>query len=226
MHRDCERDARGGPRRRLRRLTLWVPLLLLAACSSTPAVAPTPAVFTAPTQTRVAQVAQAASPAAVAPSGWQLYRGTRVPFLVAYPPDWVADPANAVVGEIRFAPAQNPAWLSATIRTLPPSSPSATLSLLRDRLIDQSLRVCEGTKTVEGKEEEEVAGQAFATAIIRCGGEEGGEEDAALLYYLGAARVGDAEWDFICRSTADQFPASREQIFTPMLNTLTLYAEP
>lgn len=222
MQRRFIREVLSHRLRSVPRLAWAIPLLLLAACSSAPAVAPTPAVFTAPTQTRVAQVAQAASPAAAAPSGWQVYRGTRVPFLVAYPPDWAADPANAAVGEIRFAPAQNPGWLSASIRTLPPSSPSASLTLLLNRLVDQSLRVCEGTKTIEGKVDEQFAGQAFAAATVRCGA----GEDEALRYYLGAARVGDAEWDFVFRSTADQFAANRDQVFVPMLRTLTFYGAP
>jgi hypothetical protein len=193
---------------------------LLVACGS--AATPTaPARSSAPTQTRLATLAQEAGPRGTAPAGWRVYRGTEVPFVIAYPPDWAVDETSASVGEITIRSNRQDGVTWGRVRVVGKPDRPATVEMLRDRYFQLLTRPCEGGRTVVSTSDESVSGIRFASLAAKC---ELDERDA--VYYIGAGLAEGVEWDFAFLGGEADFAANRGAYFGPMLQTLNIYANP
>ena len=174
-----------------------------------------------------APTAQTASPNGHVPTGWKIYRGTRVPFVVAYPPDWTVDESGASVGQISFTTTAKSGNAEGTISSQPVPAHRVGLPVLRQRFLDFTTRGCELGKSVQDTGDIVYSGVTFATGTAKCvpGEESPGETEQAPSYDAGVGLKGSVEWTFSFRSDADDFAASQRQLFTPMLQTINIYGK-
>lgn len=186
-------------------------VLALAACGA--GSRPTPA------QPRWSALRPPASPGIAGPAGWPVYRGTQVPFIMAYPPEWDVDETSATVGEITFSPRAGAGGF-ATIGVRD-AVPGRALALARDRQLTYVTRVCEYGREKEEGADTSIAGLTFATATATCELERAAG-DVDTTFFVGVVVSGGVEWRFAFQCDEDDFADNNAAYFTPMLNSLTL----
>lgn len=160
-----------------------------------------------------------ASPGIVGSESWPIYRGTRVPFSVAYPSGWAPDEASAVVGEISFAPnSASGGFATIAVRDAVPALPVA---LARERYLSYVTRICEYGREGVSTADASISGIIFSTARANCELERA-SGDVDTTFFVGVAVVGEVEWRFAFQCDEDDFAANSAAYFTPMLSSLTL----
>jgi hypothetical protein len=204
-------------------------LVGVTACgSSATSNTSTPQPFAAPTQTSVARLSRAASPHRPVPAGWKIYRGGRVPFVIAYPPGWTVDAADAPVGSISFLHNAGERSMSGIIGVS--GTPNhANLTVLRGRFLSLTTRICELGRKIVGTGVIVASGIRFDTAAAHCAAEESkraGEANNATGIYLGVGLRQNVEWTFEFTSSSSSLPANGRRYFVPMLHTLNIFANP
>jgi hypothetical protein len=186
-------------------------------------VAPTATVAVAPPTAAPAQP----QPNGTVPAGWQVYTGTAVPFVMAYPPGWQVDDSDAAKGQIAFGPPDGQrALLIATSGT---AQPGANIDVQRDAFYKEVTKSCSASG-IEYTGQETLSGIVFAELIATC--DKPGQ--ALQAYTVGTGLNNGVEWDFVIISPYQSFnkntckcPAGDlETYFSPMLSTLNIYRNP
>jgi hypothetical protein len=170
---------------------------------------------------RAASVAGTSRVPAGLPPGWRVYKGTQVPFVIAYPPKWSVDETNSPVGEISFSRVTKTDSISGTIATRRTASSRLPLSVLRAQFVSFATRTCEQGRKLEGRGTATSATVRFATAIAECElvDEQAGHGRVTIIFYVGVTVKNGVQWTCLFRSSKEHFQANQRKYFTPMPNT-------
>ena len=150
------------------------------------------------------------------PAGWKVYSGTKSPFVIAYPPDWVVDEAE--LGKVYFrAPGAVP---FALIYTGGGPDPNANVDVLRDQLFKNLTLPC-GKTGIDTTRNETYSGITFATLGSTCD-----QADGLQYVYTGLGLRNQVPWAFAFFSRYADYEINNRQYFTPMLATLNIFGAP
>src|SRR3712207_8432765 len=168
----------------------------------------------------------APQPATAPPAGWRVYTGTRVPFVIAYPPDWSVDESSIADGLVYFRhPTDEATWvLVATTgqRT------QRTADELRDAYYNEQFADCRA-RAIDITRDNEFSSINFKSLGTTC------DLDDGLYYsYIGLGLNNGVPWRFRLNSPYAQYSANScrcpegnvERYFVDMLDTLNIYANP
>ena len=171
-----------------------------------------------PTASSTSSPQSAPGPTGTVPSGWNVYRGTALPFVIAYPPDWTVDESEAARGVIYFRAPRQAVWLA--ISSDGRRNPGANIDVLRDELFQGVTRACEqaGIATTRYNS---FSGILFASLAATCA--RGGTLEE---YYLGAGLKDGVEWNVELHALYQDYEEQARTYFNPMLQTLNIYANP
>ena len=169
-----------------------------------------------------------AAPRGPIPAGWLVYRGTRLPFVLAYPPDWQVDATREAQGEVVFR-APPPSSASVTIHSSLGPAASPDLDSLRDRVVTGLTAAC-SRSGIQYTDYASTNAIRFAVALVNC--DRPGRPLA--VFQLGVGLRQGVEWDYVLHSDVQEYTAeacgcaqgNRERYFTPMLESLNIYANP
>jgi hypothetical protein len=190
------------------------------ATPATPTVAPAAGTATRGTAAvatrRTITVTPPPAPAGEVPAGWKIYRG-RLPFVIAYPPDWTVDEGQIDQGLVYFyapTPGRDTFLVIATTGR-PEDDPN--LDVLRDRWFQSRTRQCDRF-AVEATRQETHAGVEFATVGATC------DLAAGLAYsYTGIGLRGRVPWIFELNAPYGVYDVALSEAFAPMLATWNIY---
>ena len=176
-----------------------------------------------PTPTTVAAQPQ---PTGQIPAGWQVYRGTRVPFVMAYPPGWTVDESGVGEGLVYFRHPSNVATWLLVATTGQRETRSA--DELRDVYYNEQFVDCRA-KAIDITRDNEFSGITFKSVGTTCD-----LADGLYYSYIGLGLRGGVPWRFRLNSPYAQYSRNScrcdagnvEQFFSPMLSSLNIYANP
>lgn len=156
------------------------------------------------------------------PAGWRVYRGTRAPFVIAYPPRWSVDETNSPIGEVSFLRVTRAGSVSATIATRGSVARKLPVLVLRAQFVSFATRTCEQGRKLDRTGSVAASTAQFATAIFECksGEAEAGHSHRVAVFYLGVALQHGVQWTFLFQSSKKLFQKNLREYFTPMLKTL------
>lgn len=163
------------------------------------------------------------------PPGWKVFPGhAKVPFVIAYPPDWEVDTSSANDGQILFTSPDGKVAL--LIQTTGTRNSTANIDVQRDAYYKQVSKQCTNGSGIEVTAYETISGIRFAELAATCD-----KPGSPLqLWTVGTGLKNGVEWDFIalspyatfnkntCKCAAGDF----EKYLQPMLSTLNIYANP
>ena len=183
----------------------------------TPTTAPT--VRPAITPTTAAQ-----RPRGTVPAGWRIYNGTKLPFVMAYPPDWRVD--DTKVGQVIFSAPSGNAIMTIEARS---QRTTQTTDELRDTFARVAVQACVRSGT-EATTQETISGISFGELVQTC--DIPGQPLLAIL--VGAGLNNGYPWSFTAIGTYQNFnrtickctTSNVDTFFSPMLTTLNIYGNP
>src|SRR5262249_11255412 len=140
----------------------------------------------------------APDPFGTVPPGWNIYRGTRLPVIMAYPPGWTVD--ESVPTELLFASEQENAKFTITYG----GPKQVTLGELRDARFNDIANVCHGTR-IEYTDEYDFSGLIFAGVRAKCDLTANTGQARSYTYFIGTALKDGREWDFRIVCARDDF---------------------
>lgn len=160
------------------------------------------------------------------PAGWQIYGGTvRVPFTIAYPPDWTVDDSRANQGRVYIygpgvtQPYEDALWI--LIGTTGQAEPDANIDVLRDQYFATEIKDPHPEAGIDVTRRNTFSGLTFASlgATFNSNGQ--------LCYaYIGLAVRDQVPWRFRLNSPYADYTANLEGTFAPMIGSLNIYANP
>lgn len=156
------------------------------------------------------------APAGNYPADWRVYQG-RLPFAIAYPPDWTVDESQLSSNLIYFfAPGQDQS-IFLVIATTGMAEGAVNLDVLRDRWIQSRLRGCDQF-AIDQSGQEELHGITYATVGATC------DLPTGLAYsYTGLGVRGAVPWIFEFNAPYERYEATLAEVFRPMIQTLNIY---
>ena len=204
--------------------------------SATSAVTPvTPPAATAPRTNPSAVIAPAASARSgtatplsngAIPAGWQTYNGgARVPFTIAYPPDWTVDDSRATQGRVYIygpgvtQPYEDALWI--LIATTGSPAPDPNIDVLRDQYFATEIKDPHPEAGIDVTRRNEFSGLPFASL-----GTTFNSGDTLCYAYIGLAVRDSVPWRFRLNSPYADYSANLEGIFAPMVGSLNIYGNP
>ena len=197
-----------------------------AAGAATPtAPRATPATASTPAATARPDTATPPSTGAV-PTGWQTYDGgARVPFTIAYPPDWTVDDSRATQGRVYIygpgvtQPFEDALWL--LIATTGNPAPDANIDVLRDQYFATEIKDPHPEAGIDVTRRNEFSGLPFASLGTTF------NSGTVLCYaYIGLAVRDGVPWRFRLNSPYADYSATLEGTFAPMIGALHIYGNP
>lgn len=155
------------------------------------------------------------------PVGWHVYRGAKVPFVIAYPPTWSVDETNASIGEVTFSLTTRAEPVSATIAMRRMAARQLPLTVLRAQIVAYATRACDQGRQVERTGLVTSGTARFATAIAECkSGEEAVKQRFdTVVFYVGVALKNKVQWTFLFQSSKKRFQTNQRKYFTSILRT-------
>jgi hypothetical protein len=160
------------------------------------------------------------------PAGWQTYKGgARVPFTIAYPPDWTVDDSRATQGRVYIygpgvtQPYEDGLWL--LIATTGNAVPGANIDVLRDQYFATEIKDPHPEAGIDVTRRNEFSGLPFASlgTTFNAG--------KTLCYaYIGLAVRDGVPWRFRLNSPYADYTANLESAFAPMVGSLHIYGNP
>ncbi|MDQ6601369.1 MAG: hypothetical protein M3176_17775 [Chloroflexota bacterium] len=192
------------------------------ATSAPAATARTQTAGTGTTGTASAQgsaTAVSREPRGAIPAGWSVYRGTRLPFAIAYPPDWSVDASGIESGRIVFRSPGN-AVIETTISTTGKADPTANIDVLREQDNKAQAQTCRQSG-ISFTRYNAYSGLTFATVGANC------DVVAGLsFYWIGVGLKEQVPWRFRVTAPKDLYNQSTQTIINPMMSSLNIYANP
>lgn len=186
---------------------------------------PTPAPIPSPLPSARVSPRAAATPAPVAtvPPDWKRWPGSaKLPFTIAYPPDWLVDLQES--DRVYFRSPRDPDHVWVVIGTTGQPDPTANIDALRDAYYREYFNDCRA-HAVDRTNYVTYAGILFAGMGVTC------DQPGGLLYArVGYGLHGAVPWRYRLTSPYGSYssttcacPAGNlEQYFQPMLNSLTI----
>lgn len=153
------------------------------------------------------------------PQGWSVYRGTRLPFAIAYPADWSVDASGIEGGRIVFRP-PGKTGVEGVIATTGKADPTANADALREQYNKEQAKECRQSG-IAFTRYTIYSGITFATVGANCD-----IADGLSYYWIGVGLKEQVPWRFRFTSPKDTYNQNAEQIFSPMMATLNIYANP
>lgn len=153
------------------------------------------------------------------PPGWSVYRGTRLPFAIAYPADWSIDASGIESGRIVFRP-PGKTGVEGVIATTGKADPTANADALREQYNKEQAKECRQSG-ITFTRYTIYSGITFATVGANCA-----IADGLSYYWIGVGLKEQVPWRFRFTSPKDTYNQNAEQIFSPMMATLNIYANP
>ncbi len=189
---------------------------------NTPTLPPTPPTATmlvvAPTTpaTPPTRIPATPGPLGSYPADWRIYQG-RLPFTIAYPPDWTVDESQLGNNLVYFyAPGAEQSTFVVIATTAQPEE-NANLDVLRDRWFQSRMRGC-SRFAIDQAGQEILAGITYATVGATC------DLSSGLAYsYTGLGVRGTIPWVFEFNAPYDRYAAALSATFRPMIATLNIY---
>jgi len=158
-------------------------------------------------------------PRGAIPQGWNVYRGTRLPFAIAYPPDWSVDVSGIDNGRIVFRSPGN-VGIETTISAAGKADPTANVDALREQDNKAQAQACRQSG-ISFTRYNVYSGITFATVGANC------DVAAGLsFYWIGVGLKEQVPWRFRVTAPKDLYNQNTQTIFNPMMNTLNIYANP
>ncbi len=158
-------------------------------------------------------------PRGTIPQGWSVYRGTRLPFAIAYPPDWSVDASGIDNGRIVFRSPGN-AGIETTISTTGKADPTANVDTLREQDNKAQAQTCRQSG-ISFTRYSVLSGITFATVGANC------DMATGLSFYLiGVGLKEQVPWRFRVTAPKDLYTQSIQSIVDPMFGSLNIYANP
>jgi len=203
-----------------------------AVSAATPTAPPT---ATAPRATPATAIAPAATTrtssatptgAGAVPASWQTYNGgARVPFTIAYPPDWTVDDSRATQGRVYIygpgvtQPYEDALWI--LIATTGSPTPDANIDVLRDQYFATEIKDPHPEAGIDVTRRNEFSGLPFASLGTTF------NSGTTLCYaYIGLAVRDGVPWRFRLNSPYADYSANLEGTFAPMVGSLNIYGNP
>jgi hypothetical protein len=200
--------------------------------AATPIASPT---ATAPRATPATAIAPAAtarpgtatpSAAGAVPAGWQKYDGgARVPFTIAYPPDWTVDDSRATQGRVYIygpgvtQPYEDALWILIATTGSPTENPN--IDVLRDQYFATEIKDPHPEAGIDVTRRNEFSGLPFASLGTTF------NSGTTLCYaYIGLAVRDGVPWRFRLNSPYADYSANLEGTFAPMVGSLNIYGNP
>lgn len=160
------------------------------------------------------------------PAGWQTYAGTpRVPFMIAYPPDWTVDDSRANQGRIYIygpgvtQPYEDALWI--LIGTTGRAEPDANIDVLRDQYFATEIKDPHPEAGIDVTRRNTFSGLTFASLGTTF------NSNGQLCYaYIGLALRDQVPWRFRLNSPYADYTANLESTLAPMVGTLNIYGNP
>jgi hypothetical protein len=160
------------------------------------------------------------------PAGWQTYNGgARVPFTIAYPPDWTVDDSRATQGRVYIygpgvtQPYEDALWI--LIATTGSPVPEANIDVLRDQYFATEIKDPHPEAGIDVTRRNEFSGLAFASL-----GTTFNSGNTLCYAYIGLAVREGVPWRFRLNSLYADYSANLETIFAPMVGSLNIYGNP
>ena len=185
----------------------------------------TPSTVIAPAATVRPGAATPANDGAI-PAGWQTYNGgARVPFMIAYPPDWTVDDSRATQGRVSlYGPGVNQPYEDALwilIATTGSPVPDANIDVLRDQYFATEIKDLHPEAGIDVTRRNEFSGLPFAALGTTF------DSGTTLCYaYIGLAVRDGVPWRFRLNSPYVNYSANLEKVFAPMVGSLNIYGNP
>ncbi len=185
----------------------------------------TPATAIAPAATARPSTATPPSGGAL-PAGWQTYNGgARVPFTIAYPPDWTVDDSRATQGRVYIygpgvtQPYEDALWI--LIATTGSVAPDVNIDVLRDQYFATEIKDPHPEAGIDVTRRNEFSGLPFASLGTTF------NSGTTLCYaYIGLAVRDGVPWRFRLNSPYADYSATLESTFAPMVGSLHIYGNP
>ena len=187
------------------------------AASASPPPAPSQppvATATAPTAPITPVAVTNTAPNSV-PAGWRTYRGTTLPFAIAYPPDWRAEEHLADKYVIFRSPTPG---VFMQVMTYGGQKPRANIDVERDGFNNAFRAGCDGSG-IERTANRTISALTFATLFATCD-----KPDQLYAYDTGAALFNGVPWYYVAYSPYGTFDANNSAAFAPMLASLNIFA--
>lgn len=152
------------------------------------------------------------------PAGWKVYDGgAKVPFVVAYPANWLIDTSQS--GRVYFTSPENAATYFLVGTTGVKST--KTIDELRDEYFNEQFTNCKA-KAVDVDRYNKFSNITFASVGTTCDW-----TDGKLYYsYIGLGLSNQVPWRFRLNSLYGDYDASVADYFKPMLESLNIYGNP
>lgn len=151
-----------------------------------------------------------------APAGWKVYRGP-LPFVIAYPPDWIVDESQLGQNLVYFyAPVPDRSTFVVIATTGGPEA-NPNLDVLRDRWFKSRTRQCLKF-AVDTTRQEQHAGVDFATVGATCD-----LPDGLAYSYTGIGIRQQVPWIFEFNASYGAFNVALAEVFLPMIGTWNIY---
>jgi hypothetical protein len=192
------------------------------ATSPAATMTPVPAAATATRGTTVATgtrrpvSASPLPPLGDVPPGWKIYRGT-LPFVIAYPPDWIVDESQLAQGLVYFYAPVPDRSIFVVIATTGEPETNPNLDVLRDRWFKSRTRQCLRF-AVEATGQEQHAGVDFATVGATCD-----LPDGLAYSYTGIGIRRQVPWIFEFNAPYGAYNVAQAEVFLPMIGTWNIY---
>jgi len=206
--------------------------VVTAISTATPTASPaatapraTPATAIAPAATARPSTATPTSGGAL-PAGWQTYNGgARVPFTIAYPPDWTVDDSRATQGRVYIygpgvtQPYEDALWI--LIATTGSVAADTNIDVLRDQYFATEIKDPHPEAGIDVTRRNEFSGLPFASL-----GTTFNSGDTLCYAYIGLAVRDGVPWRFRLNSLYADYSANLESTFAPMVGSLNIYGNP
>lgn len=172
----------------------------------------------APTATKAAQQGRPLS----VPSGWRTYTGhPKVPFAIAYPPNWTVDESSAESGSVSFSSPDG--TLLFLVNTTGKQDSNANIDVLRDTYATSFVRSFECNKSgVEKTGNSTYSGVQFAFLLQTCDI----TGSPLKLWDVAAGLKNGVEWDYFFISDYGTYNSNFSSYYGPMLSSLNIYRNP
>lgn len=184
-----------------------------------------PSAAIAPAATARPGTATPASAGAI-PANWQTYNGgARVPFTIAYPPDWTVDDSRATQGRVYIygpgvtQPYEDALWI--LIATTGSVAADTNIDVLRDQYFTTEIKDPHPEAGIDVTRRNEFSGLPFASL-----GTTFNSGDTLCYAYIGLAVRDGVPWRFRLNSRYADYSANLEGIFAPMIGSLNIYGNP
>lgn len=174
--------------------------------------------------------AQSPKPNGTVPAGWKVYNGhPKVPFVMAYPPNWKVDESDADTGSVGFSSPDGQLYF--LVHTTGKRDPNANIDVLRDNYATSFVRSFKCNRSgVENTGNVTRSGINFAFLLQTCDV----TGSPLKMWDVAAGLKNGVEWNYFFISTYATYSASTckcsagnfEAYYSPMLSTLNIYKNP